>query len=196
METKLRIIDLLDNQGKTHIREIAREVKTSYNNVVRNLKILEKEKIITKEKDANLIKINLNNHLRTTSYLKRTHTEKFLLLPNKIKQAIKDFLDELDEKPLMTLVFGSYAKQTNTSQSDLDLLLVFQKTPKPEKIENILKRINLRNNTKISPIYEDYRKFATNFLNKKHEFSKEIRKDIIILIGIEHYYELLWSFQE
>ena len=62
METKLRIIDALDKNKKgIHIRELSRTVKTSYNNTVRNIKILERKNVIKKEKDANLIKIKLKN---------------------------------------------------------------------------------------------------------------------------------------
>ena len=51
----------------------------------RLLKILEQENVIKKEKDANLIKINLKNHPLTIAYLKQAHTENFLALPKKNK---------------------------------------------------------------------------------------------------------------
>ena len=51
METKIKIIDALDKNKKgIHIRELARLVKTSYNNTARNIKILEKENTVKKEK--------------------------------------------------------------------------------------------------------------------------------------------------
>nr|MBI4156710.1 hypothetical protein [Candidatus Woesearchaeota archaeon] len=46
METKIRIINILDKNKKgVHIREFARLVKTSYNNTVRNIKMLQKETV-------------------------------------------------------------------------------------------------------------------------------------------------------
>src|SRR3989344_7152600 len=99
METKIRIINVLDKNKKgVHIRELARLAKTSYNNTVRNIKILEQENAIKKEKDANLIKIRLRNHPLTIAYLKQAHTENFLALHKKITNAITQFLDELEEK--------------------------------------------------------------------------------------------------
>ncbi|MEK6941179.1 MAG: nucleotidyltransferase domain-containing protein [Nanoarchaeota archaeon] len=197
METKLRIIDALDKNKKgIHLRELARIVKTSYNNTVRNINLLEKQSIIKKEKDANLVKIKLKNHSLTIAYIKQTHTEKLLSLPKKISNAINDFLKELEEKPLIALIFGSYAKGNYTKESDIDILLVFQNVTKQINIENTAKRISMRTNTKINPVYVNYREFEKNFLNKEHEFSNEIRNDVIIILGIEQYYLLLWRFIE
>ena len=196
METKLRIIYVLDkNKRGVHMRELARLVKTSYNNTVRNINILEQENVIKKEKDANLIKVKLKNYPLTLAYLKQTHTENFLALPKKISNAVTEFLNELEEKPLIALIFGSYAKGNFTKDSDIDILLVFQEI-KQKNIENTAKRISMRTNTKISPVYVGYKEFEKNLLNKEHEFSNEIRNNIIIINGIEPYYALLWRFQE
>lgn len=197
METKLRIIDALDNHKEgVHIRELSRIVKTSYNNTVRNIKILEKEQAIRKKEDANLIKIKLKNNPITIAYLKQTHTENFLALPKKIINAVREFLNELEERPLIAMIFGSYAKKNYTTNSDIDLLLIFQKIPNPTSIENTAKRISMRTNTKINPVYLNYKNFEKNYLNKNHDFSNEIRKNVIVLTGIEHYYALSWRFQE
>ncbi|MEM2131557.1 MAG: nucleotidyltransferase domain-containing protein [Candidatus Woesearchaeota archaeon] len=197
METKIKIIDVLDKNKKgIHIREISRLVKTSYNNTFRNLKILEKENVIKKEKEANLIKIKLKNNPLTIAYLKLAHTENFLNLPKKIVNAINDFILELEQKPLIALIFGSYAKNNYTQNSDIEVFLVFDKIRKQDFIENTAKRISMRTNTKISPIYVDYENFKKNFLDKNHEFSNEIRQNIILILGLEIYYELLFGFLE
>ena len=195
METKIRIIDALDkNKNGIHIRGLTRIVKTSYNNTVRNIKILEKENTIKKEKEANLIKIKLKDNPLTIAYLKQAHTENFLKLPKKVSSSINEFLNEIQEKPLIALIFGSFAKGNYTENSDIDILLVFQKINNQTNIENTAKRISMGTNTKLSPVYVDYKNFEKNFLNKSHEFSNEIRQNIIILEGIEHYYRLSWRF--
>lgn len=197
METRIKIIDALDkNKNGVHIRELARIVKTSYNNTFRNIKILEKENTIKKVRDANLIKIRLKNNSLTIAYLKQAHTEHFLSLPKKVSNSISEFLDELQEKPLIALIFGSFAKGGYTDNSDIDILLVFQKLNNQKDIENTAKRISMRTNTKLSPVYVDYQSFEKNLLNKNHDFSNEIRQNVILLVGIEHYYRLLWRFLE
>src|SRR3989338_6071254 len=128
METKIKIINVLDNnKNGVHIRELSRLVETSFNNTVRNINILETENAVKKEKDANLIKIKLKNNPLTVAYLKQVHTEKFLKLPKKVYTAATEFLDELHEKPLIALIFGSFAKGNYADNSDIDILLVFQK---------------------------------------------------------------------
>ncbi|MEK6953337.1 MAG: nucleotidyltransferase domain-containing protein [Nanoarchaeota archaeon] len=197
METKIKLINVLDkNKNGVHIRELARLVKTSYNNTVRNIKILEKENTIKKEKEANLIKIKLKNSPLTIAYLKQAHTENFLKLPKKVITSITEFLNELQEKPLIALIFGSFANENYTGNSDIDILLVFQKISNQEDIENTAKRVSMRTNTRLSPVYVNYESFEKNFLNKSHEFSNEIRQKVIILAGIEHYYRLSWRFFE
>lgn len=195
MQTKIKIIDVLDKNKKgIHIRELARSVKTSYNNTVRNINLLEKENVIQKEKEANIIRIKLKDNPLTVAYLKQAHTINFLNLPKKVSNAVKEFLRELEEKPLIALIFGSYAKSTYDQDSDIDILLVFQKIADQKDIENTAKRISMRTNTKISPVYESYTNFKKNFLDKEHEFSDEIRKNIILLTGLELYYDLSWRF--
>ncbi|MBU3913339.1 MAG: nucleotidyltransferase domain-containing protein [Nanoarchaeota archaeon] len=197
MKTKLKIIAELErNHNGVHLREISRLVKTGLPNAKRFLEILEKEKVVRREKDANLVKFKLRDSERTIAYLKQVNTDKLLGLPGKINTAVREFLEELEVKPLLAIIFGSYAKGNYTKESDVDVLLVFQKLEKgkDKDIENDAKRISMRTNTKISPVYLDYENFEKNFLNKEHDFSREIRQDVIISVGIEYYYKLLWRF--
>ncbi|MEK6872192.1 MAG: nucleotidyltransferase domain-containing protein [Nanoarchaeota archaeon] len=195
MNTKLKIIMELEKKpGGIHLRELSRLVNTGLPNIKRIVDILEKEKVIKKQKEANLLKIYLKESPKTIAYLKQFHTDKFLTLPFTIKNAVQDFISELEIKPLIVLIFGSYAKGTYTKNSDIDILLVFQNVEDAEKIENTARRISMRTNTNISPVYINYEHFAKNFLDKGHDFSREIRKEVLLLSGIELYYNLLWRF--
>ncbi|MFA7708457.1 MAG: nucleotidyltransferase domain-containing protein [Candidatus Pacearchaeota archaeon] len=195
METKLKIITELEKKPKgVHLRELSRLVKTGLPNVKRFIDILEKEKVIRKQKEANLLKLYLREGQTTLAYLKQTNNEKFNLLPVKVQNALIEFLDELEIKPLITLIFGSYVKGNYNIQSDIDVLLVFQKLENVKEIENTARRISMRTGTKISPIYLEYKNFEKNFLDKNHDFSKEIRQDVIIINGGEFFYSLLWRF--
>ncbi len=197
METKLKIIAELERNKKgVHLREISRLVNSGLPNVKRFLEILSKEKVVRKEKEANLVKFMLRESEKSIAYLKQVNTEKFILLPVKIQGAAIEFLEELETKPLIALIFGSYAAGNFTKESDIDVLLVFQKVEDEKDIENTAKRISMRTNTKISPVYINYKNFEKNFLNKEHDFSREIRQNVIIVLGTEYYYRLLWRFLE
>lgn len=195
METKLKLINLLEEYKMgLHLRELSRLLKTGLPNVIRYTNILEKEGVIQKKKDANLVRLKLKESQKTIAYLKQINTERFLSLPQKIQLAITDFSNELKIKPLICLIFGSYAKGDYTKTSDIDILLIFQKLEHEDQIENTAKRISMRTNTTINPIYLNYENFEKNFLNKEHDFSKEIRQKVIVLLGVELYYSLLWRF--
>jgi len=195
METKLKIITELEQKPNgIHLREISRLVNSGLPNVKRFLEILEKEKVVKKEKEANLVKFKLRDSQKTLAYLKQTNNEKFALLPVRIQSVVLDFLNEIEIKPLLAIIFGSYAKGNYTKESDIDVILVFQKLENVKDIENTAKRISMRTNTKISPVYLEYKNFEKNFLDKNHDFSKEIRQKVIIINGIENYYQLLWRF--
>jgi len=195
METKLKIIEELEKNNKgVHLRKLSRLVNSGLPNVKRFLGILEKEKVVKKEREANLLKFSLKEGEKTLAYLKQMHTERSLLLPGRVRIALNDFISEIKGKPLIALIFGSYAKRNSTKNSDIDILLVFQKIEDGKDIENTAKRISMRTNTKISPVYVNYSNFEKNFLDKEHDFSREIRQDVILILGVENYYKLLWRF--
>ncbi|MFH1591835.1 MAG: nucleotidyltransferase domain-containing protein [Candidatus Woesearchaeota archaeon] len=192
---KFRLIELLEQHKKgIHLRGLSRLLKTGLPNVVRYANLLQKEKVIGKEKDANLLKLKLKEHPKTIAYLKQVNTERFLAIPKRVQMAVNDFLNELDIKPLIAIIFGSYAKGNYTNDSDIDLLLVFQEVKSTKEMKNKANKISMRTNTQINLIYLNYKNFEINFLNKDHDFSKEIRQKIIVLMGTEIYYKLLWRF--
>ncbi|MFH1064902.1 MAG: nucleotidyltransferase domain-containing protein [Nanoarchaeota archaeon] len=193
METKLRIIDLLEKRTEgMHMRGLSRELDTGLMNVSRHAAALQKEGVIKRQKVANTVNLTLRESQRTIAYLKQANIERFLALPRNIQAAAADFLTELGQKPLIALIFGSYAKKNYTAGSDIDILLVFQKVENKESIENTAKRISMRTNTRISPVYTDFKSFEKNFLDRGHDFSKEIRHASIVLSGTELYYPLVW----
>ena len=195
MENKLKIIKILDeNRDGKHIREISRLLGTGMPNVKRYLDILEKEKIIKKQKKANLINITLIYTNLSFPYLKKINSYKFTELPKNVQFAAQDFLSSLEQKPLITIIFGSYAKGNYTKNSDLDIFLVFQNINNEKQIEGEAKKISMRSNIRINPIYIDYLTFKKNLLDKNHSFSNEIKNKIVILNGVEYYYELIEEF--
>ena len=74
-------------------------------------------------------KVELTPSLSAVEYLR------FNKLPSKIRLSVIDFLKELENKPILAFIFGSYANGTYNKSSDIDILLVFQKVETPKKIE-------------------------------------------------------------
>ena len=99
-------------------------------------------------------------------------------------------MKELKDKPVVVVIFGSYANDTHTKNSDIDILLVFQKIENPKEIENTAKKIGMKTNTQLNPIYLDYQVFKESFHNSTKEFFKKLKRDKIILTGIEWWRQL------
>lgn len=121
---KILRIFYADRNARIHLREIARRAGLNENSASRFLKGLEKERILTPEKDGNLKKYSINKESKTYSILTLFDIEKYNKLPSIRRNAINTFMQELKEKPVINLLFGSTAKETYKESSDIDLLLI------------------------------------------------------------------------
>ena len=108
-----------------------------------------------------------------------------------MRLSVNDFLKELKDKPVIIVIFGSYASGAYSKNSDIDILLVFQKIEDSKKIEDIAKKISMKTNTQLNSVYLNYQKFKESFHNPTKEFFKKLKKDKIILIGIEWWRQLI-----
>jgi predicted nucleotidyltransferase len=116
---------------------------------------------------------------------------RFARLPGKIRLATRDFLKDLETKPVIAIIFGSYANYTFSSSSDIDIMLVFQTIKTPKTIEDTAKVINLKTSTKISPVYMAYNEFNRSFHNSASDFFKNLKKNKLILVGIEWWRQMM-----
>lgn len=113
---------------ESYFSEILKETELTPNTTLKHLETLQELQIITsKKKTANTFyKLNISN-LAIYSLLSYFDFERFNQLSATRKKAILNFLDQLQVKPLIVLLFGSTAKGTHTKESDVDLLLVYNK---------------------------------------------------------------------
>src|SRR3989344_6246489 len=182
--TELRILEQIYLNPGIHMRALSKNLKLSMPSIDYSLKKI--GNLLQKEKSGNQIKFNLDysrEDIVPALYL--IEYSRVKNLPSKIRIAIRDLLKELKDKPIMTIVFGSYAKSNYTKDSDIDILLVFQDLKDGGNIEKTAKNVNMRTNTKLSPIYLDYKTFKDSFHNSSKKFFKDLKKDKILLNGIE-----------
>jgi len=124
-----RILRLYYEKKKAsfHLRDIARRTKLYPNSVTRFLNQLEKEGILTSQKDGNLKKYKIKKSEILNNIFNSFDIERLNKLPLKRRRAIIYFLDKLSEKPVIALLFGSTAKETFRKESDIDLILIVNK---------------------------------------------------------------------
>ena len=122
-----KIIGLFyENRNKPiHLREISRRTKLNESTITTHLNSLLKENILKYEKEGNMKKFRMNT-FAIPGIFPIFDTEKLEKLPLLRRNAIKEYLKNLEKKPLLAIVFGSTAKQTFNDESDIDILEVYQ----------------------------------------------------------------------
>ncbi|MBU1245658.1 MAG: nucleotidyltransferase domain-containing protein [Nanoarchaeota archaeon] len=153
--------------NKLNQREISRLLKVSPTAIHNSLNLLEKENLITinKDKSMNLKLIQLNRENHKTIELKRIENQKFIQ-----ETTLQEFLEETFPGTTIIL-FGSYSKGEDTIKSDIDIAIINSKE----------KTIDL---TKFEKLLE--REICLHFYNSFKEIKKELKENIlsgIVLVG-------------
>jgi predicted nucleotidyltransferase/DNA-binding transcriptional ArsR family regulator len=172
-----------------HLREISRKIQLDQSALTRHLNQLTKVRVLTSEKEGNLKKFSIVKHHIKAIY-PLYDEEKLTHLPLLRKNAIHFYLQELPEKPVFALVFGSTAKGTFKEESDIDIITIFNSLVDTKKA-----RTHAEAQTGIT---------ISEFQTTYKEFIKEVKlkKDAVIQSGIETgipvynkelYYEVLYE---
>ncbi len=188
------VIFFLANAGRSFgIRELSRKMKTDYKMVHTAVQKLSKKGILIKKRQANLDLCSLNitgdltwvycgEMLRANEFLK-THDELASFF-NNVKDKIKTVFYSL-------VVFGSFAKGTETKNSDLDLLIIAQSRELGEEIERIISAETVLLKTKVHAIVLAETEFTAGLKEKQINISTEALKNHVIIAGIEAFYNAL-----
>ena len=191
-KTEIRILEWIYISPGIHKRELSKQLKLGMPSIDYGLKKI--SKVIKQKKSGNQINYFLDySKEELTPLLNTVEHSRFEKIPAKVRLSINDFLKELVEKPVIVMIFGSYARRNYTKSSDIDILLVFQKIEDSKKIENTEKKISMKTNTQLNPVYLSYQEFKESFHNSTKEFFKKLKKDKIVIIGIEWWRQLVYE---
>jgi predicted nucleotidyltransferase len=191
-KTEIRILEQIYLNPGIHKRELSKQLKLGMPSIDYGLKKI--SKLIKIQKAGNQINYFLDYSKEGLNpALSIVESGRFEKFPAKVRLSLDDFLKELEVKPLIALIFGSYANDTYTKKSDIDILLVFQNVKDFKQIENTAKKISMKTNTELNPVYLNYQEFKESFHNSTKEFFKKLKKDKVILIGIEWWRQLIYE---
>ncbi|MFH1917195.1 MAG: nucleotidyltransferase domain-containing protein [Nanoarchaeota archaeon] len=147
--------------------------------------------LISQEESGNRIELCINYQSRSViPALYAVEYDRYAALPQRVRLAISEFLADLKEKPILAVLFGSFARRDHHADSDIDILLIYD-DPKEKMIENSARKISQRTDAKIAPVYIDYLTFKKQFHDQSSNFFKNMREDRLILAGIEWWRELI-----
>ncbi len=192
--TQVEILKLLlsDPTKDYNIREISKRIEVNYRLVYQAVGDLEKDGIASVRKigQTKLCKINLSSNICLFSYIENLRKEDFGKKHKGIK-LIETDLKKINYTYFTCIVFGSYAKGTETAKSDIDLFFI---VPNQTNVEDFEKWVNSAlgllsynfdiNTATEESFFEMRSKSDLNVLN-------EAIKNHIILFGSEQYYRML-----
>jgi predicted nucleotidyltransferase len=168
-----------------YFSEILRITKLTQNTTLRHLRSLESNKlIISTKKIANTFyKINNKNSL-IFSIFSHFDYKRLNGLPGTRKRAIIEFIDKIKIKPMIAIVFGSTAKKTFTSESDIDILLIYNK--KEMKDNKLKSDIEATTGSNIQEFIISYDYFKEQILKGEDSVITHAIKTGFVVLG--HYY--------
>jgi predicted nucleotidyltransferase len=124
-------------------------------------------------------------------FLKKRFLEKNL----KIKAILSQIDEKLHESSEILILFGSYAKESSTDKSDIDLCILVQNDKEiddvKKKFESALERFSYNIHLNIFTIHNFY-----EMLKEKHTVGREIFKSCIVLRGFDAYYRMVKRYDK
>ena len=194
MRLELKIVGLLAGHAekKFTINEIAKSLGEHYSLVHRTVNRLAEDNVVVKTKvgKSHLCMLNLENE--KTSVLMELNEiskrENFYSEKKELKLILGDFVKSIESKDIATIVlFGSYAKGTETEGSDIDILLIGRGDA---GVDRITKEMYAKYGKEISPVvmkWEDFKK------QRDKPVIKELTKNHYVLHGVKNFVELVFG---
>ncbi len=185
-DNKQDILIKLIEQGVNHptIRKISQITGIKYSNTYNIVKKLENEKLIYLEKIGNAYKCKLNKipHplIFSAEYKRRDE-----LIENSDFRVIHQKLNNF-AFPLIALLFGSHAKRTARTTSDIDIMIIAE-NKREKEVQRIISILPLD----IHLVFFNYEEFTSMMRSKEFSVVSEATNNNVILVGIEDYYRVM-----
>ena len=189
---EMSIIDLFRKNLLIYpsIREVMKRINTkSYNWTYNAVKKLEKENLILIERKGKgrLCSLNLEEQ-KTLSYLaflEETHS-----LSKKIPN-IKKIRQLMPNDFHILVITGSYVDSSQTSKSDLDIVVIIDRKEERKHILNKLQRKGELMVPELHPYVFTNKEFLEMLVNKEENYGKEISRKRSVIEGAEFYFKIL-----
>ncbi|MEK6937606.1 MAG: nucleotidyltransferase domain-containing protein [Nanoarchaeota archaeon] len=186
-----RILQLFytNHNSLLHLRDISRKINLRESATSRHLQALEKTNILKSHKEANLKRYCIKKQALPEIFT-LFDVEKLEALPLLRKNAIKEYLKALKNKPILMIVFGSTAKGNYKEDSDIDIIEIFTTKTNTKDAKNHAESL-----TGIS--IQTFQIIEANFYKEL-----KMKEDMVIQSGIntgfpvfnnKYFYELMYN---
>ena len=172
-----------------HLRDISRKVNMNESSISRHLNSLVKSGVLKTERDANLKKFYVNMS-KIPEIFPLFDSEKLESLPLLRRDAIKLYIQRLEKKPLLIIVFGSTSKGTFRKDSDIDILSIF-----PEKFndEKAVSYVNSQTGIKIQTFKIKEEKFIEELKLKRDKVIQSALETGFPVFNSKYFYEVKYN---
>jgi len=172
-----------------HLRDISRKIKLNESTASSHLNSLVKSGILKIEKEANLKKFYINKE-KIPEIFPHFDYEKLSNLDLLRKDAIKLYIEKLEKKPILLVVFGSTAKGTYRKDSDIDILGVF---PGKYNDESVIKYVNSQTSMKIQTFKITEEQFKEDLVNKKDKVIQSALETGFPVFNEKYFYQEIYN---
>jgi predicted nucleotidyltransferase len=180
---------LISNKNKElNIKNLSYFLKIDYKNIYNIIKRLEKKKVIFLEKFGNSSKIKLIQKINPIIYQSEFERRNKILKNKNILVMLNNFKKEISTNFFSILLFGSYAKGTQSKKSDIDLIFIF---PNEDMYEEEVIKISQIMPLNLHTLVFSEKQFLEMMHSQESNVIKEALEYNVILYGIEYYYELI-----
>jgi predicted nucleotidyltransferase len=190
---KIRLLDVwrINPFRELSTTEIMKESKKKTKTWVFNaLKLLVNNNILKSTRKANLdiYSLKLENPLsfQLLQYLEVQSNLNFLRL-----NIISEIIEKVPIKDYSIIVFGSYAVNKQTKNSDLDICILIENKEIEKKIRPYVNEIKLNYLIKIDEHYIIFKDFVKMLLREEENLAKQIFIKHKLFYNLEIYYQLL-----
>jgi len=171
-----------------YFSEILRETKLTQNTTLKHLANLQKlGLIISIKKIGNTFyRINPKNQL-IFSIFSYFDYKKLNELPFERRKSISNFLNKIQVNPLIAIIFGSTAKGTFGKESDIDILLVYNKKELEES--KLKKDIEAITGIKLQTFIIDFEYFKEQLIKEEDSVITHAIKTGFPITGNDKFYQ-------
>ncbi|MBU2637711.1 MAG: nucleotidyltransferase domain-containing protein [Nanoarchaeota archaeon] len=190
MKTEIKAIKALIRQEPMTIREISRKIKADYRITHTAVKLLSKKGALSIKEIGGSSLCELNRMYNGIEILQAEEERKTAFLKNKDMAVLyKEVTGNAGSGFFVMLVFGSYAKGSQTKDSDIDIMVISNDEKLNKRINDILSALPLK--IHFIPLNEE--EFRRMYFSREPNVVKEAVKSYVLLHGAEQFYGMMRS---
>ncbi|MBI4140062.1 nucleotidyltransferase domain-containing protein [Candidatus Woesearchaeota archaeon] len=173
-----------------NIRTISERIKMDYKTVYSIIKRLEKMSVVKIELFGRSKRVILNNTIHPSIFEAEFERKNDVLKDKNLAVMLSNFRRGLRSKMYILLLFGSYAKRTQTKNSDIDLLFICP-NGSGQVFEKDVHRISQSMHLPLHTLVFSESQFIEMIHSRESNVGQEVLNNNVILYGVEQYYEMI-----